>query len=76
MGNDILFENNSFSAYKQENYKQPDRYETQFFIDRFFFRLWMIPNTTLIIHQVSENEYSFSGQSEKQNTFFFQSGNC
>lgn len=46
----------------------------ELFIDRFFFRLWMIPNTTLIIHQVSENEYSFSGQSEKQNTFFFQSG--
>lgn len=72
---DLMFEGKTndkgeFNALINLNSEQP----VELFIDRFFFRLWIIPNTTLIIHQGSENEYSFSGQSEKQNTFFFQSG--
>ena len=44
------------------------------FIDRLFLRLWVIPNTTLSIHETAGNTYTFSGQSSKHNEFLYQSG--
>lgn len=37
-GKDILFEYNPFHAFKQPEQESPDRYETQFFIDRGIYR--------------------------------------
>lgn len=44
------------------------------FIDKIFLKLWIIPNTSLTIQEAINNVYTFSGEAEKQNTFFFQTG--
>jgi thiol-disulfide isomerase/thioredoxin len=41
-------------------------------IDRLFFRVWMIPDTNLSIKEIALDSYSFSGASEKENTFLYQ----
>ena len=44
------------------------------FISNQFLRLWAIPNTTLTIEETDNNEFLFSGQAAKQNSFLYHSG--
>ena len=44
------------------------------FIDQFFYRLWVIPNTNLTIRKDMKSGYDFMGQSEKHNDFLYQAG--
>ncbi|HEY1056740.1 MAG TPA: TlpA disulfide reductase family protein, partial [Emticicia sp.] len=63
-------ESGGFSCGFQLDSEQP----ILLFISNQFLRLWAIPNTSLTIEEIKQNEYVFSGQAAKQNSFLFQSG--
>lgn len=42
------------------------------FIDGLFFKVWIIPDTALSIKEFAVDKYSFSGTSERENTFLYQ----